>query len=894
MSELNNSNGNSGVPKGNPANLGVDYATAILTTKSPQQAALILPNALNASTKLINSDLTKWFSEYSNAIRSHNSNLKRLVDQGARIFTQEQFQGEYSNFPRYWNLTLDSIHNEIKHLENVDRTVKRQILTPLMDAVDKDVRLSELMINSQELSELSSRMARGLTSQTELDWNYKAPASFASLESYKSYEIQLTFDVIFNFLSAHHDRLTQDLQINEGSTKYLLNNYKLDDELNFYLDHLQKTEFAPTEGDLFLNDQVKQQQKQLSSSGSSTKPKRLSAFPKTDNHSIISSNSGSTQKKSSSLKSKVGSIFGRKKKAPKHTSNFSNDAIAESGPLSTTSSSQQLPLAQPIYPPQQNASRDHSLRAKSSGAHTHAPPIQQSVPQKEAPRSVSTPSQQAFPVPQYYTKPSPFGDSPELPATPSNPTYPVNKVSPPVGSSFLPPLTPTVGSLSSTKPLVAESPNVVKYQESDSDSTSDDEDVPQDLEKRSNGLQTTEQNSHFGSSQGRTLNPSLNKELPGSFPTEAPSTARSDTFNSVDYDGTSNSSVSARQLPDAIAERNALPDPKVSPQQPQHVAAAPIPPPSRKVVHHSEPTQTRNRKEVHSQLFHNLPAARDSVIQPFSGPGFVAQQDTGTASLRQNDYFKHFNGTTGEQQGLNSSISEVINANFKDGKLTKSQIIGEVAFSYNPTSYDISEQQEPILLRIPDKFDKVILNNSFVEKVGTDNYKINSSLITSKTLGALKYSISLEDQEVPVFIQHVWKHEEHQSSLIINLKLNTSQYDTVPLVLQSLVVSAALKRDVVTTSASLKPVGSFNIESNRVTWRYTQPLILGGGHPTEEKIIARFVTNSIGSEHEGGVQLKFQIEEPTIHRATIYNLNNDSKEIPAVRHLASGNYSGHS
>ena len=145
--------------------------------------------------------------------------------------------------------------------------------------------------------------------------------------------------------------------------------------------------------------------------------------------------------------------------------------------------------------------------------------------------------------------------------------------------------------------------------------------------------------------------------------------------------------------------------------------------------------------------------------------------------------------------------------------------------------------------------------------------------------------LKLNEEQVPIIVQQIWKYEDHQSSLMINLRLNTG---IEKLVLNNVVISVALNEDVETLSASSKPQGSFNKDKNRITWRYNQPLVLGGG-VREEKLIARFMTNGKGSEHESGVQVKFQLQEP-IKYVSIYE---DGEEIPVVRNMVSGSYSGH-
>ena len=315
-------------------------------------------------------------------------------------------------------------------------------------------------------------------------------------------------------------------------------------------------------------------------------------------------------------------------------------------------------------------------------------------------------------------------------------------------------------------------------------------------------------------------------------------------------------------------------------------AAPPKPPPSRKVVHHETAGSVRD-----SHMFHNLPAAttnssiRDSFVQPprrssvsshLNNP-FAALKRQDTGSLLNND-FKHFN-LSDATIGLNASIAEIVNATFKDGQLKTSQVIGEVAFNYNG-----HPNEESIIVHIPHDYNRLIVNKTFIEELGDHDYKLDPVSISSKTLGGLKYLAN--DNQVPFLVQQIWKFEPHQSSLMISIRSNVNE----TIEIENLIVSAALNTDIVATSASSKPQGAFNKEKNRITWRYTHPVVLKPHG--EEKLIARFMTNGQGSEHELGVQLKFGIANPNVIKfCSIYDTQGE--EIPSFRNLVSGHYASH-
>ena len=881
---------------------------------------------------------------------------------------------------------LAAVLAEVKGLSAVETTVKNDILLPLKDGLE-DVRLSELMINSQELKEVSAELSSGGNSSAEVDWNYKAPSSFASLELYKNLEVQLTFNTVFSFLQTRQDALSKAIEANQESTKYMLANFKVPDELNFYLDYVKRTDFKPAPNDLFYNKQVKQQEKQLRNT-TPTK-KRSSVVPKSDAQSIASNNSS---KRLSKLKSKVGSLFGRKKKT--QSVHSFGDAIAED----------ELSIASP---PTQ-LSRNASVRTGATRLHKDYQP------------SLKTPTTESFPTPGFYTKPEgspreapgpngtgkstiggpsgvpsggpsggpsgpsgagpgtygtsgPSGSGPGAYGTSSSsgagagagpsgfvdpkPSYQSSGSSssaPSAPSGFTPALTPRPAH-TPTRTSVGQddSPNVVRY---DSDSSDDEpagsrlsmlhqhdlgegeikkdtEQIPKPEQRGFQEAPTTKQPSFqdVPTAKQPGFQDTPTSKQPGFQ--DVP-TSKQPGFQDVPepiskqgqpgYAGSSPLSFQPIQVPE-------MPEPTIDKQPPR-------PPPSRKVLHHEE----RSRKDINSQMFHNIPHARDSVIADngfeqtrnasygaiagipedregsfgstsqtaahpgpgfHSGPGFqsgaglnsaaslhsgnaISQQNTGTL-MKNHDFFKHFVGSTDSSVGgLNSSVSEVINASFKDGAFVKSQIVGEIAFNYNPQG---AAPEESVMVRIPDNFDKVILNPTFVttgeQSSGASTYRLSTGQITSTTLGGLKYLVKLTAQQVPVNIVHVWKHEAHQSSLMLSLKMNPAFRQVV---LNGLVISAALAPGVTTTSALSKPVGSFNVDANRVTWRYTQPLVLDAANP-EEKVIARFMTEGLATEHEGGLQLKFQINEPEIHFASVQDI--EGRELPVTRYLTSGNYS---
>lgn len=802
-----------------------NFATTILTSKTPQQAAAIIPNVITGSTGL-NKDLITWFKHYSSTLEGYTQGLQQLIDEANKI--AERSSVGFNNFPRNWNCLVNAIKTEHDNNETINKHLRQEIINPLRELVEKDVRVSELIVNGQELQEISGNLNR----EGEIQWNYKAPQGFQNLEDFKKIEIQVMFDIILNFFQLHNGRLTKDLKNNENSTNYLLGSFKLDAEMQNQLKYLVNTQFAtPQRG-------FQHQGQHPPTAAPNNKQRRSSSFAKLEK--------SASPKKPSKLKSKVGSIFGRKKKKEKFAG---AESIAEDESLSEVSLPPTRTRNSSMLSRSNSTRRsfiDRFHRDESSTAisrqheHQQLPLIEPSqhvekpqpeIPQPEAPHTkslepVSEVQKEQFP---------PIQNGPEKSSENQQP-----RVS--VPTQTLSPVTPTHdGFGGSIKPLPepVDSPNVIKYNDSDDSST--EERRASLLEKHNLEVQPV---------------PSpFTTQPPAPVPQSSRSRQSSDGIYSFEAGDDSNPiSATPRSEQNVFAQ---MPDPNLSSEK----TLAPPPPPSRKVLHHDEPA-VRD-----SAIFHNLPVAshsgRDSVMAP------LASQDTGH-SLLKND-FKHEN--LAATLGLSSSIAEVINASFKDGQLIKSQVVGEVAFNYNGNTSD------PLVVTIPNSFDKVLVNKTFIEDLGQGKYKINPAFITSKTLGGLKYL--LKPTQVPVIIQQIWKFEPHQSSLMVSIR------STTPLVLENFVVSVALNHDIEATSASSKPQGAFNKEKNRITWRYPLSLTLNG----EERLIARFMTNGLGSEHESGVQIKFQVKDPQVKYCSIYNENGE--EIPTFRNLVSGSYSGH-
>lgn len=922
----------------------LSFGTAVLTSKSPREAAAIIPNCLTSSRNLVERSLLIWFNNYHSLLQKQNQELKVLYNQGSSFFNTKQNYQEFGSFSKTWNCLLNSLQTEIHANEANYKSIKLDIIGPLKDIITSDVRYSELIVNSEELQEVADNVSNDVHG-SEYQWNLKAPQTFENFQNFKKFEKQLLFDIILNFFNLNSQRYSKNMANNEESVDYLLSNFKIDKEMDDYLKFLLRSEFQPVPVEKPKGAVTRNSAIPLNA------PKPPGASSKSDNHSVVSSSS-SKGKKTSKLKSKVGSIFGRKSKKTSKLGKTTSDSIPEA--LSVDTSSLNRTSNSPYKTHTRNdsfASRgtsvQHSIQRHGGSFQqpqqpaqqptqqpTQQPiqqPAQQPIPIQQKQQSQVQPLQQSQPPQQAHQNQQQFQEVPNdqqaiqdrnleqgvetQPFQYGQNGYNNNMSNPREALPMIPqaePLTPgsilqpkradsglqksEQAELAEPTPYREDSPNVIKY---DSDSSSDeDEDELPDVNKRSSMLQKHELVPH-SLDVARS-----NQSSPGKYSFVV---GDDEGINSVGANENNYMSSQNNVSGEAYGYGKEYPEPSIPSVTPEGQllsensnvakekmhAPPPPPPPSRKAHPSSQiglsdelPSATsKGRRDVHSQMFHNLPNARESFIQP---PTLVSQ-DTGSSLSRSNVYFKHFETNQLDNvQGLTSSIAEVVNATFKDGKLSKSQLIGEIVFNYRDTSGADIPESTPI--KVIGDFDKVILNKTVINEENEEGtYKLDIAPIMAKSLGALKYLTKLNESQVPFTIHQIWKFEDHQSSLMLNLTLNNAYSN---LSLSNVIISVALDQGVETTTASSRPQGSFNKERNRITWRYPNPIQLSAEHP-EEKLIARFLTNGRGKEHDSGIQVKFHINNSPLRVAQVLYADSTLDEVPTVRSLTAGNYSGH-
>lgn len=839
-------------PKPNPTTRMEDseFATSILTSTSPEDVANFLPQALAASSGLVQKRLVVWFTNYVNMLMKYNLDLNVLISNGREFFANSN--DEFGSLDKIWNCVASCVMSQVSVNDSLIRVIKNDVIHPFSAVFKEDFKYSELLVNSEELIEMRLQIN---DSDGAYNWNVKAPAILTNLENFKRFEKNVLFNGFLAYMNTVNSKTSSMLNKNENAVNFILKEFDLDNEMQKYTQHMINTRAPPAAAPVH----------QETNPG----PKRLSSHAASSRASINSSASATSNptepKKKSKLRSKMGSILGRKKKT---SSLKTSDTIPEDESLASVPSAQHT-----------TGARNSLYTALTYNRGSYAE-LNQVSPTKQAfaekPRAVPEP--QSAPEPKAKE---------EVPVAQS--THPAPE--PAFPSMSLAPLEPSVkaapntsapeGTLAASAPVG--SPNVLKYSSSDEDS-----DVPQDVNGNKLGMLQAYNMEHppklDTDSDFRSRNTSSGKysfeygdeeSSIANTPKQVPAVTEGTNVTARAPEAAQN--IASSQIAEPVESVAA--SPAVFP--PAASRPAPPPPPARKA--HPVADVDGRKQEVASNDFRYLQSARDSFIQPQAeGKSFLQTQTTGNSMFKHKEYFKHF-GDAEVSEGLNTSVAEILNVTFKSGAAIKSQVLGEIAFNYNS-----EKALESYNVRVPTKFSRFLLNEQVMKQVGEDAFSLNIQPITGRTLGGIKYMMELDQAFVPVIVKQVWKFEPHQASLIIKISLNPSYRTSISL--ENFVISAALDTSVTTSSASSKPEGSFNKDLNRITWRYSEPLVLSSSAP-EEKLIARIMTSGQAKESINGVQTKFTVHNLPFSFVQI--LDSADNDVPSVRSLSSGNYSSH-
>lgn len=225
------------------------------------------------------------------------------------------------------------------------------------------------------------------------------------------------------------------------------------------------------------------------------------------------------------------------------------------------------------------------------------------------------------------------------------------------------------------------------------------------------------------------------------------------------------------------------------------------------------------------------------------------------------------------EPGLNASIVETVQSWFTETGISKSLVLGEVAFAYNPTGF-ADPDHETIRMQKFELLDKVAVNPIFMTqlKPGGDtlaeehagSYTVATSAIRRPSpLIGLKYQLHMDENNLgrysPVLVTPAWQVIEGQVSVIVLYSLNPI-FGNQPLNLKNVQVTVNLDTSGEGTgravSAGMSPTqgATFRRKTSAVVWKHNEFSV----RPEQERLLVRFMTEG-GMPKKGTVELKFEI-----------------------------------
>lgn len=225
------------------------------------------------------------------------------------------------------------------------------------------------------------------------------------------------------------------------------------------------------------------------------------------------------------------------------------------------------------------------------------------------------------------------------------------------------------------------------------------------------------------------------------------------------------------------------------------------------------------------------------------------------------------------EPGLNASVVETVHSWFSETGITKSFVLGEVAFAYNsPSTSDT--HHEIVRLQHFERLDKIAANPIFITQTKAPDQPLAEEQAGSYTVSTqpirrptpmigLKYQLHIEESNLaqysPVLVTPAWQIVEGQVSVIVLYSLNPI-FGNELLTLKNVAISVNLNTSGdgagKATSAMMAPTQGaiFRRKASAVVWRFNDLTV----KPEQERLLVRFLTQG-GMPKKGTIELKFEI-----------------------------------
>ncbi|KAL3234286.1 hypothetical protein RNJ44_03048 [Nakaseomyces bracarensis] len=823
------------------------YADRLLTTKAPFEATEVMRVRLSES-KLVSKEFLNLFAEVSKLKKSYTHKLNKIITEKedlkhlvntrlveSKVFTAEEMadfnMDLLGNVEPLWDMIVKEIKTEIKANREFLDVIESQVLYEINDSIETDSRWHEREKHSK-LSNIAAVIERNDPKEDVTDaskrWDVESPYLFEMFERIDFNRLDVLKNSLLRYQTGYGDYLQTFSKDSEQVMTKLLE-FNPEDELERFASEASRQKFnSKPEGltgvsknrNTPAKESPSKESKRKSTIGNITH--RFSSLGSSHDHgeenlmnNQFSDSSNNVNLKSkkppNKLKSRVGSIFGRNKLKKKNTDSALDTTISEDSEYS---------------PPGRFGMNERRASEISYGS----PYSISRGQERNRERTGSFRNDMSRNRTGSFRKESSIGASEETPTKPERPQSGLDHIkSPNPTNSF------SAESPSRNVSLTANSPPLQPHHRSDT------------MTSQTSG--TPQHGGMFATSVAAPAIPPSRKHT-----NNATAATVASTFDSM-MGGSQPQQMQQQQMQQQQMQQQQMQQQQMQQQQMQQQQMQ-----QQQMQQQQIQQQQKNQQNMMQQNYANSQAQYHAApIMTEQITGEVRElnpQETGSSTNPQGqNLFRHSTLDNINNTGLNASVAEVINATFKDGVLVDSQLVGELALNYAVTH---AGQNPPVGLNIKiqnaSKFEKVILNQAFMERVSPEEFEVNPSFIHSRTLGALKYSIS--NTIPPVVVHPVWRFEQHQASVVLNIKMSPLLPTTInQLVLYDFAVFISID-GVNATNALSKPQGSFNKEKKRISWKYDSPLVLN--RDTEgERIIARFMTDGLARESPNGVLVRF-------------------------------------
>lgn len=202
--------------------------------------------------------------------------------------------------------------------------------------------------------------------------------------------------------------------------------------------------------------------------------------------------------------------------------------------------------------------------------------------------------------------------------------------------------------------------------------------------------------------------------------------------------------------------------------------------------------------------------------------------------------------------GLHASVVEVLSAFVTDGTVTRSQLIGEIAFSYNGPAAEVDVRVGNLGI-----FESLTPNGAFVRAINDSTYALSARALNGGNAAAgFGFVSNSAAAFVPVDFSPIWRIENNQSSLMLAYKVANSYLRESPVVLHDLTITVPIEGGIATSAVS-KPHALFNKVKQRIVWKFNDPVIVKAGF--EDRLLCRFTTDGPARESAKGIEIKFRL-----------------------------------